>query len=91
MTHPPNVCAHCENGRDPVKKNNGFVFEFQIVDGVLMEICLHDGCVEPWCRAFGILSPLRDLSLSREGHPNLIFERAKMQSDFVANKANQAV
>jgi hypothetical protein len=66
MTHPPNVCAHCENGRNTVKKNNGFIFEFQIVDGVLMEICLHDGCVEPWCRAFGVLSPLRDSSLSRD-------------------------
>jgi len=75
MTHPPNICAHCENGRDAVQKNNGVTFEFQIVDGVSTEITLHDGCVEPWCRAFGVLSPLRDLSLSREGHPGLIFDR----------------
>jgi hypothetical protein len=54
MTHPPNVCAHCENERNPVKKNNGFIFEFQIVDGVLMEICLHEGCMNLWCQAFNV-------------------------------------
>jgi hypothetical protein len=54
MTHPPNVCAHCENGRDPVTLNNGFIFAFQIVDGVIMEVCLHEGCMDPWCQAFNV-------------------------------------
>jgi hypothetical protein len=54
MTHPPNVCAHCENGRDPVTVNNGFIFAFQIVDGVMMEVCLHKGCMEPWCHLFNV-------------------------------------
>jgi hypothetical protein len=54
MTHPPNVCAHCENGRDPVTPNNGFIFAFQIVDSVVMEVCLHTGCADEWCQAFNV-------------------------------------
>jgi hypothetical protein len=54
MTHPPNVCAHCENGRDPVTRRNGYSFNFQIADSVVVEICLHIGCADDWCRAFNI-------------------------------------
>ena len=57
ITHPLNVCAHCENGRDPVTTNNGFSFEYQLVDGVIMEVYLHDGCVNPWCLAFNVPLP----------------------------------
>jgi hypothetical protein len=52
MTHPPHVCAQCENGRDPVTIRNGYRFEFQIVDGVFMELCLHLGCADSWCSDF---------------------------------------
>jgi hypothetical protein len=61
MRHPLNVCAHCENGRDPVTKNNGFNFTHQMVDGVIVEVYLHDGCVNPWCQAFNV--PLPDKAI----------------------------
>jgi hypothetical protein len=51
MTHPPNVCSHCENGRDPVTDRNGYTF-IPIAAGVLLEMCLHVGCADAWCRDF---------------------------------------
>jgi hypothetical protein len=69
MTHPPNVCSHCENGRDPVTDNNGFSFNFQMVEGVRVKVFLHDGCVEPWCQAFNIPVPDKAAALGGEIAP----------------------
>jgi hypothetical protein len=62
MTHPSNVCAHCENGRDPVTKNNGFSFTYQMVEGVIAEVHLHDGCANSWCETFNVPFPEKDSS-----------------------------
>jgi hypothetical protein len=63
MTHPPNICAHCENGRDPVTAWNGYTFEFPITSDITVEICLHDGCAETWSQDFNFFplsrKPLR--------------------------------
>ena len=57
MTHPPNVCSLCENGRDPVTKNNGFGFTYEMVAGVTVEVFLHDGYIQPWREVFNVTPP----------------------------------
>lgn len=69
MTHPPNVCAYCENGRDPVTRRNGFSFNFQIAQGVVVQICLHIGCADDWCTAFKI--PFMSQTAIRRNHHNI--------------------
>jgi hypothetical protein len=59
VTHPPNICAHCENGRDPVTNRNGYSFKFPITTSVLIEIRLHVGCADAWCRQFNFFSITR--------------------------------
>jgi hypothetical protein len=68
MTHPRYVCAHCENGRDPVTIRNGYRFEFQIADGVVLEFCLHVGCADSWCRDFNFFPISRILPWYNEMH-----------------------
>ena len=52
MTHPPNVCADCEDARNLVSNQNGYRFAFEIVERVPLEFSLHTGCAERWCRDF---------------------------------------
>jgi hypothetical protein len=52
MTHPPNVCAYCENVRKPVSNQNGYRFAFEVVQSIPIEFWLHIGCAESWCRDF---------------------------------------
>ena len=56
MTHPPNVCAHCENARNPVSNQNGYRFAFEIVQSIPIEFWLHTDCAEPWCRDFNFFA-----------------------------------
>ena len=44
MTHPPNVCAHCENARNPVSNQNGYRLAFEIVQSIPIEFWLHTDC-----------------------------------------------
>jgi hypothetical protein len=67
MTHPPNVCAHCEDGRDPVTMRNGYRFEFQVADGVSVEFCLHAGCVDYWCGDFNFFPYFKDNASAQRG------------------------
>ena len=56
MTHPPNVCAHCENARDPVSSMNGYQFAFEVVESIPVELCLHLACADGWCREFNFFA-----------------------------------
>jgi len=68
VTHPPNICAHCENGRDPVTHRNGYSFKYLIAPSVLIEIRLHVGCADAWCRQFNFFCITRQYLDSKFQH-----------------------
>jgi hypothetical protein len=54
----PTICAQCEDKNNPViEQVDGFSFQYEIINGVAIEIFLHDDCACRWYDAFSALSP----------------------------------
>jgi CheY-like chemotaxis protein len=55
VTHP---CSHCEDFKNPVTPENGISVKYP-VDGVEIDLYLHQECAEAWSKQFGISLPQR--------------------------------
>ena len=55
------ICAQCEDKNNPViKQVDGFSFKCEIINGVTVEIFLHDDCASTWYDAFSAYSRITD-------------------------------
>jgi hypothetical protein len=55
------ICAQCEDKNNPVTEEiDGFSFHYEIIQGVTMEIFLHDDCACRWYDAFSANAPMME-------------------------------
>ena len=68
MTHPPDICGHCEDRDRPVSPETGLAVDYVAQPPVLIKIHLHHDCAPAWCSQFGVPEPGKafDLSVLRD-------------------------
>ena len=63
VTHPPAVCAHCEDEDKAVTPETGLTMDYVAQPPVLIKIHLHHECAPAWCSQFGVPEPGKTFDL----------------------------